>query len=294
MHLIDLNTFGICFVYSSSFCKFLTRRVRELCYFIFKGRTLLNKTRFLSPHQRLLRYMTFVCLVLCQVCCWWLWNLDISICFLGLVPDPISLSLLISCDPEGGCFISSVLFRIVFSSNAFCGFRETGDYFLCILVVVCHEGSVGSQHKLAYRNISALSSTFKLTVIDIPGLKSVKASDKTIERKIENSVEVITQPCFTTFSTSNGFECSSLKLAGVFSSFCKTNTWLTKSSKYPSFHGMFYKVDQSRKRSAPSPTPRCYSFSKESLLLALDFGHQLFFIYILGASYFWEDHFQEL
>ena len=34
------------------------------------------------------------------------------------------------------------------------------------------------------------------------------------------------------------------------------------------------------KRVAPSPTPQCSSYWKESLLVSLDYGHQLIYIYI--------------
>ena len=66
-------------------------------------------------------------------------------------------------------------------------------------------------------------------------MESVKASDKPIERKIENSVEARTQPTSLT-PVSYGFESSSLKLTDAFIPAFKADTSLTKWSGHPSFH----------------------------------------------------------
>ena len=39
------------------------------------------------------------------------------------------------------------------------------------------------------------------------------------------------------------------------------------------------KVEQSRERSSAFPTPRCSSYWKGSLRVALDYGHQLYFFF---------------
>ena len=44
-----------------------------------------------------------------------------------------------------------------FQSKFLCRFRETSDYFLCILVVVCHKSSIISKIELAYQNIFGLT-----------------------------------------------------------------------------------------------------------------------------------------
>ena len=44
--------------------------------------------------------------------------------------------------------------EVNFQLKYLCRFREMGGYFLCILVVVCHESSVASKREFAYQNIS--------------------------------------------------------------------------------------------------------------------------------------------
>ena len=56
--------------------------------------------------------------------------------------------------------------EVNFQPKCLCRFQETGDYFLWILVVVCHKGSVVSKHELMYQNISGLSCRLKLTGIE--------------------------------------------------------------------------------------------------------------------------------
>ena len=47
------------------------------------------------------------------------------------------------------------------------------------------------------------------------------------------------------------------------------------------------KIEQSRERVAPSSTPRCSSYRKGSLLVALNYGRQLYFIYIYIYNFWW-------
>ena len=44
------------------------------------------------------------------------------------------------------------------------------------------------------------------------------------------------------------------------------------------------KVEQSREGVAPSPTPWCSSYRKGSLRVALDYGHQLYFLLTINKS----------
>ena len=47
------------------------------------------------------------------------------------------------------------------------------------------------------------------------------------------------------------------------------------------------KVEQSREGVAPSPTPWCSSYRKGSLRVTLDYGRQLYFIYIYAKIYYY-------
>ena len=108
--------------------------------------------------------------------------------------------------------------EIDFLPKYLCIFQETGDYLLCILVVLYHKSSVISKHELVYQNNSGFLNRFapSLLCIHTPWVKSVNASDKTIEREIENSVGSRTKPCFALFPTSNGLKSSPLKLTDTF------------------------------------------------------------------------------
>ena len=68
----------------------------------------------------------------------------------------------------------------------------------------------------------------------------MKASDKTTEKNIENSVGVRTQHCFTPFPTTNGSESSPLKLNDTIIPVCKADLNLTKCSCDPIFRRMFH------------------------------------------------------
>ena len=59
-----------------------------------------------------------------------------------------------------------------------------GDYFLCIMVVVYHEGSIVNMSLYARTFLGFL--VLGLLCNHTPWIESEKASDKTIERKIEN------------------------------------------------------------------------------------------------------------
>ena len=120
------------------------------------------------------------------------------------------------------------------------------DYFLCILVVMRHKGSVVSKHELAYQTISDLSSDLNWLALNmsVPGLLCihtswVKASSKTIERKIQNCVGQEHSPVFL-HSQPHDFESSPLELTDAFIPLCKAKTSLMKRSEHPSFHRMFH------------------------------------------------------
>ena len=70
-------------------------------------------------------------------------------------------------------------------------------------------------------------------------MESVKASDKTIERKIENTVGARKQPYFMQFLTSNDFK-RSPKMIDAFIPVSKADTSLTKRSGHSSFYRMFH------------------------------------------------------
>ena len=85
--------------------------------------------------------------------------------------------------------------KVNFQPKSLGRFQEKGDYFLCILVVVCHEGGVVSKKELNKQNISGVFFWLALNkfasgllCIHTPWVESVKASGKTIEKKSTNSV----------------------------------------------------------------------------------------------------------
>ena len=109
------------------------------------------------------------------------------------------------------------------------------DYFLCILMVMCHEGSVISKHELICQNISSLSCRFQLTgikqvcpkfILYPYSLGGIGEGIKQ-ERKIENCVENRTQPCFSLFPTLNSSETSPLKLTDAFIPLCNADISLS-------------------------------------------------------------------
>ena len=121
--------------------------------------------------------------------------------------------------------------KVNFQLKFLCRFRETGDYILCILVVVCHEVSGVRWQELEYQSISGLSCRLKFTGMEQVCLWSLypysfggisEGIRQDHKRKRKDSV-ARTQPFSPSFSTSNTSE-NSLKLTNTFIPVCKADT----------------------------------------------------------------------
>ena len=110
-----------------------------------------------------------------------------------------------------------------FQSKCLGRFCKMNDYFLCILVAVCHKRSVVSMNLLSEHFWSSVHS-IGLPFFSIPWAELVKASDKSIGRKIKNNIGALTQSCFFPFPTSNGSKSSPPKLTDAFIHVCKVDS----------------------------------------------------------------------
>ena len=122
----------ICFVYRPNFCT-------VQCIFSFYE-IFITPDSLLQPSKKAWKHFPSVYLVLHLVCCQQ-WSINIWICLLELV-IPGSSSVCLG-QQHNLCFL-----EVTFQPKYVCSFLETGDYFLCLILVVFPEDSVVSIHKL--------------------------------------------------------------------------------------------------------------------------------------------------
>ena len=129
-----------------------------------------------------------------------------------------SMSWPMSWDPWGNWYITCFL-EVNFQPKCLWKFWEIGDYFLCILVLVCIKGNVISKHGLMYQNISghffldfnwlALNRFAScLLCIHTYWVELVKESEKTIENMSEDHKAVSGRLIMLKFQLDNSRYCT--------------------------------------------------------------------------------------